>query len=114
MFFICKGALRAFYNDADGNSYNKNLFQKKNFASSMVSAIRKTPATFTLESLEDSVLISIDYNTYRSLIEQEKYEELTGYTHSIFILCCPIISGKSPHSSGINFSKKHGNLTIAF
>ena len=67
-FFICKGVLRAYCNDANGNSYNKNLFLDHDFAGSTVSAIRKTPSTFTLESLEDSILISIDYRTYRNLI----------------------------------------------
>ena len=67
-FFICKGALRAYCNDADGNSYNKNLFLEKDFAGSTVSAIQKTPSTFTLECLEDTILISIDYNIYRNLI----------------------------------------------
>ncbi|PST83844.1 Crp/Fnr family transcriptional regulator [Pedobacter yulinensis] len=68
LFFICKGALRAFCTDVAGNSYNKNLFLENDFAGSTVSAILKTPSTFTLECLEDSVLISIDYSSYRNLI----------------------------------------------
>lgn len=68
IYFICQGVLRAFCTDINGNSYNKNLFLERDFAGSMVSAIQKTPSTFTLESLEDSVLISIDYSTYRNLI----------------------------------------------
>jgi CRP-like cAMP-binding protein len=68
IYFICKGALRAFCTDLNGNSYNKNLFLETNFAGSKVSAMQKTPSTFTLEALEDSVLISIDYTKYRELI----------------------------------------------
>ncbi len=67
-FFICKGVLRAYCSDANGNTYNKNLFLDRDFAGSTVSAIRKTPSTFTLESLEDSILIGIDYKIYRNLI----------------------------------------------
>lgn len=68
IFFICKGALRAFCSDINGNSYNKNLFLEGDFAGSTVSAIQKTPSTFTLEALEDSVVISIGYTKYRQLI----------------------------------------------
>ena len=68
LYFICDGALRAYCTDINGNAYNKNLFLEKNFAGSTVSAIQKTPSTFTLEALEDSVLIVLDYRKYRELI----------------------------------------------
>ncbi|MDB5120342.1 MAG: cyclic nucleotide-binding protein [Sphingobacteriales bacterium] len=68
LYFICEGVVRAFCADIEGNLYNKNLFLEKNFAGSTVSAIQKSPSTFTLEALEDSVLISIDYSKYRELI----------------------------------------------
>ncbi|MBC7913970.1 MAG: Crp/Fnr family transcriptional regulator [Pyrinomonadaceae bacterium] len=68
IYFICKGAVRAFCADLDGNIYNKNLFLEGSLAGSTVSSIQKTPSTFTLEALEDSVLISIDYHKYRELI----------------------------------------------
>lgn len=68
MYYICKGALRAFCMDINGNTYNKNLFLEKYFAGSKVSAMQKTPSTFTLEALEDSILISLDYSKYRELI----------------------------------------------
>lgn len=68
IYFICQGAVRAFCADLDGNIYNKNLFLEGSLAGSTVSSIQKTPSTFTLEALEDSVLISIDYQKYRELI----------------------------------------------
>lgn len=68
IYFICKGILRAYCTDINGNSYNKNLFMEHDFAGSKVSAMQKTPSAFTLESLEDSVLISIDYSKYKELI----------------------------------------------
>lgn len=68
MYFICQGILRAFCTDINGNSYNKNLFLEGDFAGSKVSAMKKSPSTFTLESLEDSILISIDYHKYRTLV----------------------------------------------
>lgn len=54
--------------DIHGNTYNKNLFLENYFAGSKVSAMQKTPSTFTLEALENSILISLDYSKYRELI----------------------------------------------
>lgn len=68
IYFICEGALRAFCSDKKGNIYNKSLFLEKSFAGSTVSSIQKTPSEFTLQALESSTLISIDYTKYRELI----------------------------------------------
>lgn len=68
--FVAKGALRAFITDAEGNSYNKNIFLEGDFAGSTVSLIQQTPSEFSIEVLEDSVLININYKKYRELIFQ--------------------------------------------
>lgn len=68
--FIGKGALRAFITDATGNIYNKNIFLDGDFAGSTVSLIQQTPSEFSLEALEDSILININYKKYRELIFQ--------------------------------------------
>jgi CRP-like cAMP-binding protein len=67
--FVCKGALRAYVTDFDGNIYNKNIFLENDFAGSTVSYLLSTPSNFTLEALENITLISIDYKKYRQLIE---------------------------------------------
>lgn len=72
LHFICKGALRAYFTDPDGNVYNKNLFMEGNFAASKVSLLQGTPSYFTIEALEDSVLISISYKGYRELIRKNE------------------------------------------
>lgn len=68
--FIGKGALRAFITDAAGNIYNKNIFLDGDFAGSTVSLIQQTPSEFSIETLEDSILININYKKYRELIFQ--------------------------------------------
>jgi signal-transduction protein with cAMP-binding, CBS, and nucleotidyltransferase domain len=68
IYFVCKGTVRAFCSDVNGDSYNKNLFLENDFAGSTVSAIQKKPSKFTLEALEESLLISINYHKYRELI----------------------------------------------
>lgn len=68
IYFVCKGALIAYYTDLDGNSYTKNIFLESDFAGSTVSYLLNKPSNFTLEALEETTLISINYNAYRTLI----------------------------------------------
>ena len=67
--FVCKGALRAYVTDYDGNIYNKNIFLETDFAGSTVSYLQNTPSNFTLEALENTLLISLDYKKYRQFID---------------------------------------------
>ncbi|MFH6993495.1 Crp/Fnr family transcriptional regulator [Flavobacterium sp. FlaQc-48] len=70
IYFICKGALRAFITDNEGNSYNKNIFLEGDLAGSTASLIQQIPSDFAIEGLEDSILITISYKKYRELIFQ--------------------------------------------
>ncbi|AWK06611.1 Crp/Fnr family transcriptional regulator [Flavobacterium crocinum] len=70
LHFIAKGILRAFITDQQGNFYNKNLFMENYFAGSKVSLMLQTPSNFTLEALEDSIIININYKRYMELIYQ--------------------------------------------
>jgi len=67
--FVCKGALRAYVTDYGGNIYNKNIFLETDFAGSTVSYLLNTPSNFTLEALENTILISLDYKKYRYFID---------------------------------------------
>ena len=67
--FVCKGAIRAYVTDYDGNIYNKNIFLETDFAGSTVSYLLGTPSNFTLEALENTILISLDYKRYRHFID---------------------------------------------
>ncbi len=69
LHFICKGALRAYVTDYDGNIYNKNIFLETDFAGSTVSCLLGTPSNFTIEALEDTVIINLDYKKYRQFID---------------------------------------------
>lgn len=70
VYFICKGALRAYFTDDEGNIYNKNIFLDHDFAGSTVSYLLRAPSNFTLEALEDSILISLNYEKYRKFIDE--------------------------------------------
>lgn len=67
--FVCQGALRAYITDCEGNMYTKNIFLETDFAGSTVSYLLNKPSKFTLEALEDTVIISLDYKKYREFID---------------------------------------------
>jgi len=70
LHFIAKGVLRAFITDQQGNFYNKNLFLENYFAGSKVSLMLQSPSNFTIEALEDSIIINLNYKKYISLINE--------------------------------------------
>ena len=43
IYFVCKGALRAYVTGYEGNIYSKNIFLETDFASSTVSCLKNTP-----------------------------------------------------------------------
>ncbi|NMH86569.1 Crp/Fnr family transcriptional regulator [Flavivirga algicola] len=69
VYFVCKGALRAYVTDYDGNIYTKNIFLENDFAGSKVSYLLAKPSKFALEALEDTLLISLNYKKYRKFID---------------------------------------------
>ncbi len=77
LYFVCRGAVIAYFVDEEGNTYNKNIFLEKQFAGSKVSALLKTPSQFTLQAIEDCLLISLDYRLYKELIYNN--EELKNF-----------------------------------
>jgi len=68
--YICKGVFRTFFTDNQGNIYNKNIFLEGDFPASKVSLLKNTPSYFSIEALEDSVVININFREYRRLIEE--------------------------------------------
>ncbi|MBE8726101.1 Crp/Fnr family transcriptional regulator [Flavobacterium hungaricum] len=70
LHFIAEGILRAFITDEQGNFYNKNLFLQNSFAGSKVSLLQETPSHFSIEALEDCILINLNYKKYIALVYQ--------------------------------------------
>jgi len=77
LHFIVKGALRAYFTDLEGDFYTKNIFLENDLAGSTVSLLKSAPSNFTIEALEDSTLINIDYVHYRRLIDE--YADFKNY-----------------------------------
>lgn len=68
--FVCKGLLRAFYIDLQGNAYNKIFFLEGGYAASTVSLLKNSASDFNIEALEDTLLIDINFARYRQLIQE--------------------------------------------
>ncbi len=68
LHYICKGILRAYITNSKGDIYNKNIFFEDEFCGSKVSLLQRIPSDFSLEALEESVLINLDNKKYRKLI----------------------------------------------
>ena len=66
--FLCKGAIRSFFTDEKGNTYNKNIFLEGDFPASKVALLRNTPSYLTMEAFEESILINLNYKKYREFI----------------------------------------------
>lgn len=69
IYFVCKGALRAYVTDYNGSLYSKNIFLETDFAGSTVSFLLNKPSSFTIEAIENTTLISINYKKYRHFID---------------------------------------------
>ena len=70
--YIYQGLIRAFVCDDKGNEYNKNFFDEGKFPGSMTALLTSTPSTLTFETLEDSLIIEIDFSAYRKLMLEKK------------------------------------------
>ena len=63
--FVVKGLVRAFVINEQGNEYNKNFFAESQFPGSMTALLTKQPSRLAFETIEDSLLIEIDFNGFR-------------------------------------------------
>jgi CRP-like cAMP-binding protein len=77
IYFLGRGAIRAYSSNAEGHTYNKNIFLKNKMVGSMVSSLMQKPSTFTLQALEDCVLLSINFIKFKQLINEN--EDLKNY-----------------------------------
>lgn len=75
--FLSKGILRSSFVDNNGSEYTKNLFFEKSFGASKVSLLLNSPSKFSIEAIEDSILINLDFKTYKKLIN--KNEDLKNF-----------------------------------
>ena len=66
--FVVSGLLRVFVIDAKGGEYNKNFFEQSSFPGSMAALLTKTPSRFSIDALEPSTVVEIDFAGFRALL----------------------------------------------
>lgn len=67
--FVYSGLFRNFITDEKGNEYNKIFFDENTFPGSMAALLTSTPSQFTIEALEPSSIIEINFLEYRKLLK---------------------------------------------
>ncbi len=66
--FVCQGLFRVFVLDEKGNEFNKNFFQEGRFPGAMTALLRQEPSLHSIEALEDSTIIEINFQAFRDLL----------------------------------------------
>ncbi len=67
--FIHQGLMRAYITDMDGHEYNKIFFYENTFPGSMVALLANQPSRFSIQALEETFLIEINFQAYRHLLD---------------------------------------------
>lgn len=68
--FIHSGLARVFHLDENGQEYNKRFFSEGEFPACMTALLTNTASELSVECLEHSAVIHIDFHGYRQLLEQ--------------------------------------------
>lgn len=66
--FVVQGLVRSFSVNVDGSEYNKNFFAEEQFPGAMTALLTQTPSQLGFESIEDSLIITIDFDGFRQLL----------------------------------------------
>ena len=70
--FVCKGLFRAYNLDAGGGEYNKTFFFEGRFPGSMTALLTQSATALSVEALEDSAVIEINFKGFRQLLLQSE------------------------------------------
>ena len=68
--FVYRGLFRVYVTDEKGKEYNKNFFDEGKYPGAMTALLTGSPSLTTIEALEDSSVITIDFKRYRKLLEK--------------------------------------------
>lgn len=68
--FVFRGLFRVYVTDEKGNEYNKNFFDEGKYPGAMAALHTGSPSVTTIEALEDSTVVIIDFKRYRQLLAE--------------------------------------------
>jgi len=66
--YIYKGLFRAYTTNEEGEELNKNFFWENRFYGPMVALLTNTEITSSVQALEDTIIVNIDFKKYRELL----------------------------------------------
>lgn len=66
--FVAEGLIRCFVLNESGQEYNKNFFDEGMFPGSMSSLLTASPSQLEFETIENSLLIDIQFDGFRQLL----------------------------------------------
>jgi len=67
--FIVTGLLRYYYTDKNGTEYTKAFAAENDFAVSYASMLLKKPSAFSIEALENTEMLRINYSDWEKLLD---------------------------------------------
>jgi cAMP-binding proteins - catabolite gene activator and regulatory subunit of cAMP-dependent protein kinases len=68
--FITQGLMKYYYIDFDGNEWIKYFAAERDFAASYAGFLYQSPSLYTIEAMEDTTVLAIDFNAYIENINQ--------------------------------------------
>ena len=71
--FVYSGLLRNYITDEKGNEYNKIFFNEGTFPGSMAALLNSSPSRFTIEALEPSSIIEINFKGLYETLRQQNH-----------------------------------------
>ncbi|MEZ5490437.1 MAG: Crp/Fnr family transcriptional regulator [Gammaproteobacteria bacterium] len=69
--FVRSGLFRYFYSDSNGHEFTKGFLQENSFIASYSALIQKRASYFSIQALEESLILEIDYEKWKSLAEKD-------------------------------------------
>ncbi|WP_068619786.1 Crp/Fnr family transcriptional regulator [Paenibacillus tuaregi] len=68
-YYCASGLFRLFYPLPDGKEYNVAFTLENDFATSYGAMVKRMPSSYTIEALEDSVVIEISYESLQEIMD---------------------------------------------
>ena len=68
-FFVCKGSVRAYFIDDDGQEATRYIALENQFITTIHSFISQTPTNEFVEATEQAEVLQISYNDFKNMIE---------------------------------------------
>ncbi|WP_083572214.1 Crp/Fnr family transcriptional regulator [Flavobacterium johnsoniae] len=73
MAFVIKGLFRYVYVDEKGNEFTKSIILENSFISSYSAMIQNSSSYFSIEALEESEILEIDYKNWQKIKDQNSF-----------------------------------------